>query len=64
MGDVQADPKAAKESDKDEKKPEEVGVAFTELLRTADGLDWLLMFVGTVGAACTGAVQPWQATPF
>ena len=39
-------------------KPE-LAVPFSELLRTADALDWLLMLVGTVSAACTGAVQPW-----
>lgn len=42
-------------------EPKEVlqAVSFAELIRTADWIDWFLMFWGTVCAFATGAVQPW-----
>ena len=40
---------------------EDIGVSYLELLRTADALDWVLMTVGSIAAAATGAVQPWCA---
>lgn len=43
----------------EKEKPADEAVSFRELIRTADFLDWVLMFFGTVCAFATGAVQPW-----
>lgn len=39
-------------------KPVAEGVAFRELLSYADGLDWTLMVLGTLGSTIHGLAQP------
>lgn len=57
-GDEAGEPEKDQADESVSKAPEKPA-DFSLLLRTADPLDWLLMFLGALGAACTGAVQPW-----